>query len=217
MNGKLNRAGERGGIISTLVSLLFLLVLIAAIYFARHPIMRFAAESWVVNDPAANADAIVVLSDDNFYADRSTHAAELIRQGVAPIVIASGRRLRPSAGICELMEHDLIERGVPKDKIVLFPHDAASTAEEAVAVTRFAAQHGWKKVIIVTSNFHTRRARYIFQKVAPPGMEISIASARDGDFDPEKWWEKRKSTKAFLAELVGMAEAMRELHSGIPK
>jgi uncharacterized SAM-binding protein YcdF (DUF218 family) len=217
MNGKLNRAGERGGIISTLVSLLFLLVLIAAIYFARHPIMRFAAESWVVNDPAANADAIVVLSDDNFYADRSTHAAELIRQGVAPIVIASGRRLRPSAGICELMEHDLIERGVPKDKIVLFPHDAASTAEEAVAVTRFAAQHGWKKVIIVTSNFHTRRARYIFQKVAPPGMEISIASARDGDFDPEKWWEKRKSTKAFLAELVGMAEAMRELHSGNPK
>jgi uncharacterized SAM-binding protein YcdF (DUF218 family) len=217
MRRKLKRAGEQGGVLSTLVSLIVLVALIAVIYFARHPIMRFAAESWVVNEPAANADAIVVLSDDNFYADRSTHAAELFRQGVAPVVVASGRRLRPSAGISELMEHDLIERGVPKEKIVLFPNDADSTVEAATAITRFAVQHGWKKLIVVTSNYHTRRARYIFQKVAPPGMEISIASARDGDFDPEKWWEKRTSTKAFLGELAGMTEAIWELRNGSPK
>ena len=65
------------------------------VYLARHPILRFAAESWVIDEPAAHADAIVVLGDDNFYADRATHAAELFRQGVAPVVVASGRRLRP--------------------------------------------------------------------------------------------------------------------------
>jgi uncharacterized SAM-binding protein YcdF (DUF218 family) len=210
MSRRQSLSAQRGGILSTLVSLLFLVVFCAVIYFARHPIMKFAAESWVINEPAANADAIVVLSDDNFYADRATHAAELFRQGSAPIVVASGRRLRPSAGISELTEHDLIERGVPKDKIVKFPNDADSTAEAAIAITRFASEHGWKKLIIVTSNYHTRRARYIFQKIAPPAMEISIASARDGDFDPERWWEKRRSVKAFLGELTGMAEAMWE-------
>ena len=217
MNGRMNRHRERGGAISTLVSLLVLVVFCVAVYLARHPIMRFAAETWVVNEPAASADAIVVMSDDNFYADRATHAAELFRQGAAPLVIASGRRLRPSAGISELMEHDLIERGVPKEKIVRFPHDASNTIEEATAITRFASEHGWKKLIVVTSNFHTRRARYIFLKVAPVGMEISMASARDGDFDPERWWESRKSIKEFLGELVGMPEAMWELRSVGPK
>ena len=67
---------------------------------------------------SSKSDAIIVLSDDNFYADRAAHAADLYRHGWAPIVVASGRRLRPYAGIAELMEHDLIERGVPKDKIV---------------------------------------------------------------------------------------------------
>jgi uncharacterized SAM-binding protein YcdF (DUF218 family) len=204
---------QRGGAISTLVSLLFLIALCAAVYLARHPIMRFAAESWIVNEPATKADAIVVLSDDNFYADRATHAAELYRQGAAPVVVASGRKLRPSAGITELMVHDLGERGVPKESIVPLAHDAENTREEAVVVARFAADHHWKKLIIVTSNYHTRRARYIFQKVAPAGMETSVASARDGDFDPELWWEKRKSSKEFMGELLGMLVAMWELRS----
>jgi uncharacterized SAM-binding protein YcdF (DUF218 family) len=173
--------------------------------------MRFVAESWVVNEPALKADAIVVLGDDNFYADRATRAAELFRQGAAPVVIASGRRLRPSAGIVELMSHDLIERGVPKENILPLAHDADNTREEAMVIGRFAAEHHLNKLILVTSNFHTRRARYIFQKVFPSGMELSVASARDGEFDPERWWEKRKSTKEFLGELLGMAVAMWEL------
>ena len=202
---------QRGGALATLVSLLFLVVLFAGLYLARHPIMRFAAESWVVNEPAPRADALVVLSDDNFYADRATHAAELFRQGVAPIVVASGRRLRPSAGIAELIQHDLIERGVPKESIRALPHDAENTREEAGVVAKFAAEHHWKSLTIVTSNYHTRRARYIFQKVVPRSMEVSVASARDGDFDPDRWWEKRKSIKEFLGELLGMVVAMWEL------
>src|SRR5271156_4658959 len=117
MSTAAQRRTQRGGVIGPLISLLFLAILCLAIYFARRPIMRFAAETWVVDQPAQHADAIVVLSGDNFYADRATHAAKLSRQGAAPIVVASGKRLRPNAGEAELVEHDLTERGVPKDKI----------------------------------------------------------------------------------------------------
>jgi len=212
----MKQGSEHGGIIANLIVLLFIVVLCALVYFARHPIMRFLAESWVVDEPASHADAIVVLGDDNFYADRATHAAELYRQGVASLVVASGRRLRPDAGISELMEHDLVERGVPKEKILRFTHDADSTTEEARAVAKLAADHHWKSLVIVTSNYHTRRTRYIFEKVFPSGTTISVASARDGDFDPERWWEKRQSIKFFARELAGMAEAMWELH-GVEK
>jgi uncharacterized SAM-binding protein YcdF (DUF218 family) len=206
--------GERGGVLTNLVVLLFLVVLCALVYFARHPIMRFLAEEWVVDEPAAHADAIVVLGDDNYYADRATHAAELFRQGVAPIVVASGRRLRPSASITEVMTHDLIERGVPKQRIVTLAQDADSTKEEAEGVSQVAEQRGWKNLVVVTSNYHTRRARYIYSKVLPAGINATVASARDGDFDPERWWEKRLSVKLFAREVAGMAVAMWELRNG---
>ena len=213
MNVARHRNSELGGIIANLVALLFLVLFCAVVYVARHPIMRFTAESWIVNEPAAHADAILVLGDDNFYGDRATEAAQLFRQGVAPVVVASGRRLRPGAGMSELIEHDLIERGVPKENVLRFPHDADNTREEAVALRRLAKEKGWKSVVVVTSNYHTRRVRYIFQKVFPSGVEVSVASARDGDFDPEHWWERRKSVKEFLGELVGMVAAMWELRN----
>src|SRR6266852_194284 len=189
-HGQANR--ELGGIFLNLVILVCLLILSFVLYLVRRPILRLAAESWIVEDPLDKADALIVLGDDNFYADRATRGVQLFREGKAPVIVASGRRLRPNAGIAELMEHDLVERGVPRDKIVRFVHDADSTLEEARALARLVRERKWHNVIVVTSNFHTRRARYIFQRVFPQGMVVHIASARDGDVDPEHWWNKRK-------------------------
>jgi uncharacterized SAM-binding protein YcdF (DUF218 family) len=202
---------QSGGIISSLLSLIFVVVLCAVLYFARGPILRFAGESWVVEDPLSRADAIIVLSDDNFYADRATHAADLYRHGMAPIVVASGRRLRPNAGIAELMEHDLIERGVPKDKILRVSHNAENTREEAQAMAQQALERKWHSVIVVTSNYHTRRARYIFVHVFPSQTLVRVSGAHDGDFDPDHWWQTRKSLKEFTRELAGMVVAIWEL------
>jgi len=202
-----------GGMLIKLIVSLFLLTFFLGLYFVRHPIFRFAAESWVIEDPLEKADVLMVLSDDNFYADRATRAAELFREGKAPLVVASGRRLRPSAGIAELMEHDLVERGVPKDKILRFAQDGDSTREEAEALVKLAKTKKWHKAIIVTSNYHTRRARYVFRRVFPRDIEIRVAGARDGNFDPGNWWEKRKSTKLFIREIAGMLVTIWELRS----
>ena len=209
------RRNERGGVLVKLIVSLAILIFFFALYLVRHPIFRFMAESWVVEDPLDKADALIVLSDDNFYADRATRAAELFREGKAALVVASGRRLRPTAGIAELMEHDLIERGVPKDKILRFPQDGDSTREEAEALAKLAKTKKWRTAIVVTSNYHTRRARYIFHHVFPQDMEIRVASAHDGDFDPDHWWEKRKSTKLFVREIAGMMVTIWELRHGV--
>jgi len=202
---------ELGRIFLNLIILLFFVIFCAVLYLVRRPILRFAAEAWIVEDPLDKADALIILGDDNFYADRATRGAQLFREGKAPVIVASGRRLRPNAGIAELMEHDLIERGVPRDKIVRLAHDADSTLEEARALARLVRERKWHHVIVVTSNFHTRRARYIFQHVFPQGTVVYIASARDGDFDPEHWWEKRKSIKELTREFAGMVVTLWEL------
>jgi uncharacterized SAM-binding protein YcdF (DUF218 family) len=202
---------ERGGIISSLIGLLFLLLLLGGIYLARHPLLRYAGESLVVEDPLQKSDAIIMLSDDNFYADRATRAAELFRQNFAPVVVASGIRLRPNASIAELMTHDLIERGVPKENILPFPQDADNTREEAEALKKLVQQKKWKSVIVVTSNYHTRRARYIFRKIFANIATVRVASARDGDFDPANWYEHRKAVKRFAHEAAGFVLAWWEV------
>lgn len=209
-----NWRSQSGGIISSLISLVFLVVLLLVLYLARHPLMRFAAETWVVEDPLERADAIIVLSDDNFYADRVSHASDLYRHGMAPLVVASGRKLRPYAGVAELMEHDLVERGVPKDKVLRFPHQSENTHEEAIALRPLAIERKWRSVIVVTSSFHTRRSRYIFTHVFPSSITVKVSGAKDGDFDPESWWERRVSVKRFATELAGMVVAIWELWRG---
>ena len=208
------RQRERGGIVLKLAVALAIVILFFFLYLVRHPIFRFIAESWVVEDPLNKADALIVLSDDDFYADRATRAAELFREGKASLVVASGRRLRPTAGIVELMEHDLIERGVPKDKILRVAHDGESTLDEAETLANLAKAKKWHTAIVVTSNYHTRRARYIFQHVFPHGIDVRVASARDADFDPQAWWVKRKSTNLFMREILGMMVTIWELRHG---
>jgi uncharacterized SAM-binding protein YcdF (DUF218 family) len=203
--------GESGRIFFNLLILLFFGIFCFILYLVRRPLLRFAAESWIIEDTLDKADALIVLGDDNFYADRVTRAAQLFREGKAPLVVASGRRLRPNAGIAELMEHDLVERGVPRDKIIRFSHDGDSTLEEAQALVRIVKERKWRSVIVVTSSFHTRRARYIFLHVFPQGVKVSVASARDGDFDPEHWWQERKSIKRLTREFAGMVVAVWEL------
>jgi uncharacterized SAM-binding protein YcdF (DUF218 family) len=202
---------ERGGIIFRLLFLIACAALVFLVFLARHPLMRVAGNFWVVDEGPVASDAIVILGDDNYPADRATRAAELIKAGWAPRVIASGRYLRPSASIAELEEHDLIDRGVPQTAIVRLAHRAENTHDEAEAVGQFIASKGWKRIIVVTSNYHTRRSRYICERMFPPGTALRVVAARDSDFDPDNWWETRLGVKIFAHELVGMIVAMWEL------
>src|SRR6267378_2342678 len=173
-------SGQHGGILSKLVLLLALLSLCGVLYLLRQPVLRAAGEFWVVNEPLEAADAILLLSDDNYLADRAVRAAELYHAGWAPRVVASGRQLRRYAGISELMRRDLLERG-------------------------------WRRVVVVTSNYHTRRARYIFRRVFPPAVQVRVTPARDTYYDPDGWWHSRQGVKIFFRETWGTLVAFWEL------
>jgi len=205
------RPAERGGIFLRFLFLLFLLAFLALIYVVRRPLLRLAGQLWVVDESAEHADVIVVLGGDNFVADRAAHAAELYRAGLASQVVASGRMLRPYAGISEMTAHDLESRDVPAASIVKFSHRAANTREEAEALAGLVANRGWKRVLVVTSNYHARRTRFIFGRIFGPGVTVRVSAAHDSEFDPSHWWESRLGAKLFLNEVLAYAVARWEL------
>jgi uncharacterized SAM-binding protein YcdF (DUF218 family) len=207
------RRGEHGGIFFRLLVLLVFFAFLAFLYFLRRPLMRFAGEFWEVNDPVVHADVIIVLGDDNYAGDRAFHAAELYRTGLAPLIVASGRMLRAKVGIAAIMQSDLESFGVPASSIIPFSHRAENTREEAQALSVLIAQRGWKRILVVTSNYHARRARFIFERVLPTGVGVQVSGAHDSEFDPSNWWETRVGEKLFLNELLGYIVARWELRN----
>jgi len=203
-------SGQRGGIFFRLIFLIFILVVGAVLYLARVPLLRLAGEFWVVDEPPETSDVIVVLSGDNYDAERATRAASLFKSGMAPRVVATGRALRSYATTTDLMKRDLIEHGVPENAIVPFTHKADDTRDEAAAVSEFVASHGWKKVLLVTSNYHTRRSQYIYEHTLPSNDQLLTVAAPDSDYDPNYWWRTRTGVKLFFHEFGGYLVALWE-------
>lgn len=205
------RDAQRGGIFFRLLFLLCFLFFLFVIYVARHPLLQFTGEFWIVDDGPAYSDAIVILGDDNYEGDRAARAAELFKAGWAPRVVASGHFLRPYASISELEERDLKNNGVPQDAIIRFEHHAGNTKEEAVALRQLILQRGWKRILLVTSNYHTRRSRYICARTFPAGAVLRVVPARDSEYDPDRWWKTRRGLVIFSHELAAMAVALWEM------
>jgi uncharacterized SAM-binding protein YcdF (DUF218 family) len=202
---------RRGGIFFSLLVLLFWIALLVVVYLLRYPLMRFAGNFWVVDESPQASDVIVMLGDDNYAGDRAARAAELFKAGRAPRVVASGRYLRPYASIAQFEEHDLADRGVPASAILRLAHRAQNTHEEAIAISQLLSSRGWRRVLLVTSNYHTRRSRYICVREFPAGTVVRVVAARDSDYDPDRWWATRAGIKIFLGESAGMLAAMWEM------
>jgi len=202
---------ERGGIIFRFLLLICFVAFLFVLYLARHPILRFAGGLLVTDDSPRASDAIVVLGDDNYDGDRATKAAELIKSGWAPRVVASGRYLRPYASIADLERRDLIDRGVPASAILPFSHHAENTREECSDLAEFLGARGWKHILIVTSNYHTRRAEYICSRLLPPGTDLRVVAAPDSEYNPDNWWYHRKGLKTFVHEVTGLVVSAWEL------
>lgn len=207
---------QRGGIIFRLLSLILLVTFAGIIYAARYPLLRAAAGLCIAQDAIEPADVIIVIGDDDFNADRAAEAATLFHSGWAPQVVASGRMLRSYSSIADLIARDLQSRGVPNPAILRFSHRANDTLEEADALQVLITEKGWRRILLVTSNYHTRRARYIFRKILPQNIRVEVAGAPDSEFQPGTWWENRQGRKTFFLETMGYLLARWELHDRQP-
>jgi uncharacterized SAM-binding protein YcdF (DUF218 family) len=153
-------------------------------------------------DSPAPADMIVVLAGD-FSGNRILTAGELVRRGFAPKALVSG-----TSGEYGLHETDLaipfaVRHGYPASYFVALPNDARSTRDEAAEVLAALNRLHARRIDIVTSDYHTRRAGNIYRSSAPklaPGLEIQMVAAPDVYFTPDGWWKSRDGRKTFLLE-----------------
>ena len=158
-----------------------------------------ALGTYLVNAvPPQKADAALVLAGDG-WGNRMLTAAQLARDGFVPKVLVSGPNGAYGLYECDLAIPFAVKRGYPESYFVHMEHSARSTVAEAHAVLPMIRRMGIQRLIVVTSNFHTRRAGAIFRKAAPD-LTILMVAAPDETFTPDGWWHNREGQKTFVVE-----------------
>jgi uncharacterized SAM-binding protein YcdF (DUF218 family) len=190
-------------------SFLLVVAFIVVLAFTHATWMGWLGALLVESEPPVRSDLVVVLGGDP-HGDRILKAAELVKKGYAPKVLVSG-----APGYYDLHESDLaipfvVKRGYPAAWFLAFPHDAHSTEEEAQDLLPELHRLHAQKVIVVTSDYHSRRALRI-TRARWPGIAICMVTAPGEYFSPYGWWHTREGRKIFLLEwtktfasLVGM-------------
>jgi uncharacterized SAM-binding protein YcdF (DUF218 family) len=177
-----------------IVSLLVLVFIVAAL-------ASQAARFLVVDEPE-KSDAIVVLAGETKV--RPARALELLRQGVAPRVFmdAETRDLIYDQRLTDIAQKYV--NSLPEvSRIAVCPIVGFSTYAEADDVSRCLQSLGAHRVLIVTSEFHTRRALLIFRHRLPQ-YQFSAAAARNPAQFGEAWWTNREWAKVTFDECSKM-------------
>lgn len=190
-----------------------------ALVFVWPPVAWAAARALVVTDelPPQGADAIVVLSGASEYTERTRHAAELFRRGVAPKIILTNDDLRGgwnseqqrNTYFVERAADELRRAGVPTDKIEALPEPVASTYDEAVRVRAYASERGIKTIVVVTSAYHSRRARWTMRRVlGESGVRVALSPVMPGGNSDggvqtpaaSSWWLSARGWRSVVPE-----------------
>lgn len=159
-------------------------------------VAAMAPRALIVSAPLASADAIVVLSGSSAYLERTQKAAQLYREGRAPLVLLTDDHTRGGWSsaqqrnpfFVERATEELIKAGVPAERIRIVPGDPASTRDEALIISDYAVAEKLRSVLVVTSAYHSRRALRSLQQTfagtgAVVGLESPAASSQSAF-----WW-----------------------------
>jgi len=190
-----------------------LLFIALFLYLSSSMIMTRLGDFLVLDEEPVPSDAVVVLCSGVEYYPRLIEAAELFRKGFARKVVINGNR---KTDVLRSLEEKGFKRccpwyeeslrilsmfGVPKDQVIcISAEDAYDTVSEAEIVGREILKKEFTKIIITTSKFHTRRARFIWNKRFGDTLSICSVSAKTDPYNPKGWWKEGRQIRWVLAE-----------------
>ena len=177
-----------------IVGLAFLIVLAIA---------GFNSARWlVVNDPA-KSDVIVVLAGETDL--RPKLGLRLLQEGYAPVMVID---VPAEQRVYEWTYADLAQRWASQmpeaGKIRICPIKGLSTKAEAHDAAECLGTLQPRSVLLVTSDYHSRRALSTFRHELPQ-IRFSMAAAFDTQEFGFHWWTHREWAKTTLYENMRLA------------
>jgi uncharacterized SAM-binding protein YcdF (DUF218 family) len=189
-------------------AVMFVLASVAAgSWLIREPLLRGAADLWIVSDPVGRATAIVVLGGG--LETRPFVAAELWQRGLADKILISQAPEERAVSIGAMPSHSelnrevLLKLGVPAGTIETFGAANKNTRDEAVALRKWAEQDAASAFIIPTEIFAARRVRWIFRReFSGTAVRIEVPSVEPPGYTRWNWWKTEQGLLTFQNEVL---------------
>jgi uncharacterized SAM-binding protein YcdF (DUF218 family) len=149
-----------------------------------------AGTALVVSHPLADPDAIVSLASHGW--ERLPVATEIAAENPHALLLLTLPQMPNEYNCyeCSGRAHQLEQAGISKDRIRILPLTSGGTHGEAIAVRDFAQRSPIKRLMIVTSPYHTRRSLALFRNIlagTDTAIGITPASAKS-KARPDQWW-----------------------------
>jgi uncharacterized SAM-binding protein YcdF (DUF218 family)/glycosyltransferase involved in cell wall biosynthesis len=186
------------------------LLAIAYLLVFQTSLVWWAAEPLRLNEPPQAADAIVVFAGGagesgqagGGYQERVKQAVDLYDAGYAPrMIFSTGFVFAFPEG--EVMRSLAMNNGVPPNAIIL-ETEARNTYENVTRTKGILATYGWKRVLLVSSPYHMRRAMLTFRKAAPD-VEIIAAPVPYSQFYLRDGGPSLEQMRGLLQEYAAIA------------
>lgn len=203
------KEAERRG--SFMRKLLFGGMLLVAV--ANPSTLSWVAGLYVVEDPLEAADAVVPLRGSGEEERvRLQGAVSLVRKGYAPVLLDSvDSRLFYGHEVRRLIQRYLDQQQFPEERLRFCPNRADSTREEAQALLSCLRRMNAKRVIVVTSDYHSRRARFILRNIFEgSGITVGVRPVYNQNYFDTHWWRRRRWIKTFVVESLSWLLAAAE-------
>ncbi len=197
------RGRNRSGLRLLLIPILF----IAA---AAVVLLRWGGEVLVSSDNMpAHADAAVILQGSMAgEIARVAGAVRLLQRNIpAQAVLSVPERSYWGASVPD-QARDYLQRTYGADIAGRFVFcetgpNVDSTRDEAEALLPCIRQHGWRTVVIVTSDYHSRRAGFLWRRIVRKSglpVQLWIDGVPDPEFRARGWWRNRTWAKTWYEE-----------------
>jgi hypothetical protein len=156
------------------------------------------AGSFLVLEAPQRSDVILVLAGETNR--RPERALQLLSEGYGRQIVLD---VPAEAKVYEFTQLQLAQKYIQDlpqaASISVCPIYGLSTKDESRDAEKCIARAGGGSVLIVTSDFHTRRALGVFRREIP-GHEYSVAASRDDAQFGVRWWTRRQWAKTFVEE-----------------
>lgn len=196
MNSQTQPQKKRGCWLSLLIALIALLIMAV-------PLLQGIGKVLIVNDSLEKADLITAVSGPSY---RITYAAELFQQHLASYLFFTGgfneHEQRYDADWSATLARNY---GVPPENIYTDDSAVISTYQEAERVKAFIEAHPDKvySVIVVTDAYHTRRAKWAYQKVLGPDIKVMVKPVPwEAAGYSSKWWRSATTREMVIKEYL---------------
>lgn len=172
----------------------WLILISASLIFIISFFCFFIKDLEVVADEVPYVDAIVVLTGG---AGRVEEGLRLFREGRGGYLILSG--VEETSTLDTIFPGRNLKAIVETSRIII-DIKSKRTIDNALNVKKIVEDKGINSLVLVTSNYHMKRAFTLFSKTVPGDVRLYRHPVNGPNFKNNEWWQNWKSLKLVTSE-----------------